>query len=148
MGIEIFITLASFIVTSVMKIFAQKSENQSRIMDSALRSHSQEANERESLNNKDSYFSFTRRFIAISIITAIVIIPIATPLIVAILHMPVVLVSNCTADVDTTKLIWGLLSWSTSDFDCLAGQGIMIMPWHSQMVAVVIGAYFGDKVTK
>ncbi len=148
MGIEVIITLGSFLVTSVMKIFAQKSANQAQIMDAALRSHRQEGEQRDSLNSKDTHFAFTRRFIAISVIVAIVIIPIATPLIISILGLDVVLVSNCTSNPDSSSLIWGLISWSSSDMDCLAGQGIMVMPWHSQLVAVIIGAYFGDRVSK
>jgi len=148
MGIEIIITLGSFLVTSVMKIFAQKSANQAQIMDAALRSHRQEGEQREALNSKDTHFAFTRRFIAISVIVAIVLIPIVTPLLISIMGLEVVLVSNCTSNVDSSSLIWGLVSWSSGEMDCLAGQGIMVMPWHSQLVAVIIGAYFGDRVSK
>lgn len=148
MGIEIIITLGSFLVTSVMKIFAQKSADQGRIMDAALKNHTVEAAERASLNAKDtrSSFAFTRRIIALSVVASVVVIPLTSPWLASIIGIAGPIVSNCSLNPDTTSLLWGIFSWTNADLVCTAGAGILVMPWHSQIVAVVIGAYFGDKV--
>ncbi len=148
MGIEIIITLASFLVTSVMKIFAAKSANQTRIMESALKNASAVREDRGAINALDSRknFAFVRRVIALSVIGSVVVLPLLAPLLLSILGFAPIAIQSCTPDGDTTSFVWGLISWDADDMNCLNHEGIIIMPWHSQLVAVIVGAYFGDKV--
>jgi hypothetical protein len=148
MGIEVIIALGSFLVTSVMKIFAAKSADNSLIMKAALNNHKEEAAERAAMNALDtpSSFAFTRRIIALTVIFSIVAVPTLTPLIGSLLGIVTPVVSNCSMNPDTTSLLFGLFSFSNAEMECIAGSGILLLPWHSQIVAIVIGAYFGDKV--
>lgn len=138
------IALGSFLITSIMKIIAAKSAAQGAIMKAALNNYKEERAERSELNSLDSKwsFSFTRRTIALLIVGSVVAVPILAPI-----FSPVA-VSYCTPTGSETSGLWGLLSWNVETLSCKLTQGITIMPWHGQLVAVVTGAYFGGRVTR
>lgn len=143
MGIEIILTAGTFLVTAVLKIFMAKRESEQETLNRAIAAHSQEHTSRMDLANKGGGFAFTRRAIAVFVVIAVIGVPLIGPI-----FWPMLPVSHCAQLVDTTQGFWGLFSWEASTLVCREAVGVEILPFHTQLVGVIIGFYFGNKVGK
>jgi len=136
--------LGTFALTAVLKIWAAKSEAQAKAMEVALRGHQAEAEERKAIREvKDKGFSFTRRVLALSVVGAIVVLPLLAPV-----FSPFIPVSFCTQAGADTQVFWGLFSYDNSKLVCTNSTALQVLPFHVDMGMMVLGFYFGGRVTK
>ena len=134
--------LGTFALTALIKIWAAKSQAQAKAMETAIKGYREEAEERKSIRESTNKgFAFTRRILALSVIGAVVVVPLLAPLL-----TPFVPVSMCTQAGAETQVFWGLFSYDNSALACTNSTAVQVMPFHVDMAMMVLGFYFGSKV--
>lgn len=145
----LFTLIASTIIGAVFKLIATKMESSKQLEEAKLRALNAQAVVTETARKYENRgFQVTRRFIAITATTAILILPIISPLLAPYIY-PNMLVADEYAtwfgyDVvhngfwpftsDSTETVWKQM------------KGMVITPEHWNIMNAIIGLYFGDRL--
>ena len=136
--------IGTFLITAIIKIWAAKSEANARAMEAAITRYRAEAEERKAIRAISNFgFSFTRRVLAIGVVGSVVIVPLVAPV-----FDPFIPISICSQASTGTEVLFGLFSYDNAKLACTNTNGIQVMPFHVDMVFMVLGFYLGDRVTK
>ena len=141
---EIITGAGAFVLSAGLRIYAAKQEAQAAAFRQAMARNAQEAEERASLREVAGWLGVTRRIIALSVVFAVIVVPLLAPVI-----YPYIAVGYCHPTGTDTAVLFGLFRSSSTNLACdLLPGSINVLPFHTHLSAAIVAFYFGGKVTR
>lgn len=149
MGIplELITLIGSTLIGGILKIWGMKAKykaQKDQATLSALNAQAKITKDAREYGNKG--FQWTRRFIAISAVLSIVVLPILAPAIISLLPVGIPYFPITFGYTELTGGFWpftdakDIINWKTIE------GGILITPFHTHMMAAINGMYFGGSL--
>lgn len=139
--------LGSTILGAVFRLISMKMEASRALEEAKLKALNAQATvTKEAREYENKGFQITRRFIAISSVIAIVVVPLVAPYFFALSEFP-----GMNPDITLCYNQFNSGFWPfTSDetlLECVSFKdNIVITTWHTELLAAIVGLYFGNKV--
>lgn len=141
--LEMLTGAGAFLLSAGLKIFAARQEAQAAMFKRAMAKNQEEVRERTSIREIAGWFGVTRRVIALSVVLAVVVVPLMAPI-----FFPFTQVGYCHPTGADTAVLFGLFKSSHTTLACdLLPGTINILPFHTHLVTAIAAFYFGGKVT-
>lgn len=144
---SVLISLGTFIISSIFSLISMKMKAEQQRNDFALAAFRQESKEVQQVREiKDTGFKITRRIIALTFTFCLLVVP-SLPYIVMSLGIASVAVPiHIGYDVITSG--WWPFSGESRELVWYEIQGIALLPIHWDLYGMIVGLYFGNKVSK
>ena len=146
---SLIIFLATTAFSWIAKLITMKMQGAKELREAELRAMNAKAEiVKEAREYRNKGFEFTRRFIAITAVIFIVVLPIFAPFFYSYLYPIDVLQSGAYPHVwfgyEVVKSGFWPFTDSTTTTVWKQFAGIVITPWHTQMISAIMGLYFGS----
>ena len=135
--IEVVTMLGSSLFSGLMTMWSQKSENEAKLMRQLASNREQYYQAQEVLTKTDKTFSWTRRFIALTIVIGALIMVFAP----AIFHIPTLVQTEIV-----NSYLFGLITDKEIVHNMV--KAFVIPEWWSSAFTAVVGLYFGSSMVK
>ena len=143
--LEILTMIFSTVLGGIMSIWGQSikaKEAKEKMYIQALSAENKIVTSAREYGSKDTHFAFTRRIIALSAVGAIVVLP---------KLLPILMPEGPTVTVGYLELQGGISNWFFGPDKIMEWRsftGLVITPLDTNLVAAIVGLYFGSGFTK
>lgn len=151
MGSSVIIAGITFVVSAIFKLIvlkmqANREQEEARLK--ALNAQAKVTNQAREAGDKG--FKITRRIIALTFVFAVVLAPTIPYVLMSFSAVTGIVTPAIEVHFGYNQLVNGFWPFTKDSTEVIweTRQGFMITPWHSDMVAMIMAMYFGDKITK